>query len=341
MGTYMPVISVSDAVYRLIQENAIPLEDTANSALERLLGFSTDSATSAVPTQRKEPIPESGNPVPETSATDDQEPRHRRYRKPGTDGALKPLLDAGYVAAGDKLVWKQRKKGVTHRATIEANGWIVLKDGESYDTPSGAAAAACGRRQPGWGVWKHSRTKKTLLELKARQTKGEPATGARKPVRDTSWHSKLRTLLDELPEGRWTTFTDLGTVLEVHRVSIVRYLEQEPHPRGNLIFKDTGEPSPSVLRDSADPYKVLTETGIKLDGDMRAQRDQRIPLDRLSELVEPEPAQVTEHSSAEAGENGADTAARQDLEERGVTDERPETPISPAAVFVSAGSNDK
>lgn len=40
----MPTIEISDKVYEYLQDKAIPLEDTANSVLERVFGLSEDAS---------------------------------------------------------------------------------------------------------------------------------------------------------------------------------------------------------------------------------------------------------------------------------------------------------
>lgn len=49
--------------------------------------------------------------------------------RPTGMGALKPLLTGGLVAAGDELVFEQRRKRLVHRATVTADG-CVLAGGE-------------------------------------------------------------------------------------------------------------------------------------------------------------------------------------------------------------------
>ena len=41
----MPIIEISDEVYKYLQDKAVPLEDNANSVLERVFGLSEDAST--------------------------------------------------------------------------------------------------------------------------------------------------------------------------------------------------------------------------------------------------------------------------------------------------------
>lgn len=44
----MPTIEISDKVYEYLQDKAIPLEDTANSVLERVFGLTGDTSVSDI-----------------------------------------------------------------------------------------------------------------------------------------------------------------------------------------------------------------------------------------------------------------------------------------------------
>ncbi len=62
------------------------------------------------------------------------------------------LLGTGLVDDGTVLTLRHR--GIEHTATVSANGQIAF-DGRLYDSPSGAAQAACeGASVNGWTAWK-------------------------------------------------------------------------------------------------------------------------------------------------------------------------------------------
>lgn len=69
------------------------------------------------------------------------------------DGALKPLLDAGLLRAGQTLHWTLRNKQITYQVTVAANGRLVTADGISWETPNTAAKACRGHPVKGWQSW--------------------------------------------------------------------------------------------------------------------------------------------------------------------------------------------
>ncbi|MFC4333808.1 restriction system modified-DNA reader domain-containing protein [Salininema proteolyticum] len=278
----MPHIEVSDRVYRHIQENAVPLEDTADTVLARLLGLDAARKEAAVPKQGAAPEAES-----DLSGSSTRRVRRVRRRK-GGDGALKPLLDAGYVFPGDKLVWKRGKKGVTHRATVEANGNMKLSTGEEFDTPSGAASSVAGRRYPGWDKWTHQRSKKALSVLKRQFERGdEPPKSVRpKEEQSTEWHSAVNGVLDAIPPASWTSFKDLGELVDKHPRSVSHYVENSGHSNAHLVMQQGGAVTPSFLKDdSQDVFAKLRDAGIILNEDGTASANQRLRVMQLKKLV--------------------------------------------------------
>ena len=119
----VPTIRVDDEVYDWLQQRAKPFIDTPNSVLRRELGIE-----SAAPV---------GNSAVQRSL-----------------GELAPLLAAGLLRAGAELVWKRRV--VTHRANVTADGWLELEDGRVFASPSGAGRALSGYEVNGWRNWRRS-----------------------------------------------------------------------------------------------------------------------------------------------------------------------------------------
>ena len=121
----VPTIRVDDEVYERLQKAAKPFVDTPNSALRRLLGL--DSEVGAK-----------------------QEERELEAVGRGS-GELAPLIEAGLLEVGQRLVWKRRQ--ATHVAIVTANGSLQLSDGRVFGTPSGAARALSGYEVNGWRNW--------------------------------------------------------------------------------------------------------------------------------------------------------------------------------------------
>ncbi len=76
------------------------------------------------------------------------------------------LIETGLIEADDELIWERPRLGATYRATITANGEIMLEDGRTFSSPSGAAKAAANiPAYNGWNAWKVVRTGKMFNDL--------------------------------------------------------------------------------------------------------------------------------------------------------------------------------
>jgi hypothetical protein len=130
----MPTIRVDEDVYAWLQRRAKPFVDTPNSVLRRELKIGSYVGT--------------GRPA---------------GRMPGE---LMPLLAANGLQVGDELVWKRRQ--VTYRASVTADGWLELEDGRTFAAPSGAARALSGYEVNGWRAWRRAGDGVSLSSLRDR-----------------------------------------------------------------------------------------------------------------------------------------------------------------------------
>lgn len=127
-------IDVDDDVFALLQRHSVPLVDTPNDVLRRLLLEGVPAAVTADGDRRA--------------------------------GALLPLLEFGLVQAGDMLRHRQPRLNRTHEATITADGWVELPDARAYARPSPALKAQTGSDINGWGQYIHVPTGRSLQELR-------------------------------------------------------------------------------------------------------------------------------------------------------------------------------
>ncbi|MFD5316858.1 hypothetical protein [Streptomyces sp. NPDC127098] len=134
MPKSMRTIEVDDEVFAYLQSRSEPLVDTPNDVLRRELL-------------------NSGKPTGDGTGG-------RRA------GALKPLIDAGLVAAGDTLRHHQSRLKRTHEATITADGWIELPDGQVFPRPSPALQEQTGNAINGWSQYTHVRSGSRLEDLR-------------------------------------------------------------------------------------------------------------------------------------------------------------------------------
>ncbi len=78
------------------------------------------------------------------------------------------LIEAGLIEVDDQLVWERPQLGKSYKATITAGGEIMLEDGRTFSSPSGAACAAANiPAYNGWTAWKVVRTGKMFNDLLA------------------------------------------------------------------------------------------------------------------------------------------------------------------------------
>ncbi|HEX7659507.1 MAG TPA: hypothetical protein VF444_08510 [Pseudonocardiaceae bacterium] len=125
-------IDVDDDVFDFLVRNARPFEEpTPNDVLRRVLLHSPTSGASAQ-----------------------------------TTGALKPLIDAGKLRPGDKLVHHQPRNRRTFEARVTSDGFIELPDGRRFAKPSPALKEFVGHQINGWDHWVVDRTGRTLTALK-------------------------------------------------------------------------------------------------------------------------------------------------------------------------------
>nr|WP_237270407.1 hypothetical protein [Streptomyces caniscabiei] len=130
-------IEIDDEVFACLQRLSEPLVDTPNDVLRRvLLKGGAAAAASADPAGTRRA------------------------------GSLKPLIEAGLVAAGDKVRHHQSRLKRTHEAVITTDGWIEIPDGQAFPRPSPALKAQTGNEINGWGQYIHVPSGRRLQELR-------------------------------------------------------------------------------------------------------------------------------------------------------------------------------
>lgn len=78
-----------------------------------------------------------------------------RYEVDGRRVQVSDLIDGDLLAVGDELSWTRPRLGEHYRATVGANGELILEDGRAYSSPSRAAIEAAGvAAYDGWSAWR-------------------------------------------------------------------------------------------------------------------------------------------------------------------------------------------
>ncbi|UGQ11287.1 hypothetical protein LO772_31545 [Yinghuangia sp. ASG 101] len=131
-------IRVDDDVFAALQERAVPLVDTPNSVLRKLLGLDPDPTV--------------------TGDDEDDATALTVPRLAGRDKRLAAYLETGVLKPGDRLVWHRRNHRTTYYATVLADGnlRVELPDepARTYGSPSAAASDLAGNPQNGLKVWR-------------------------------------------------------------------------------------------------------------------------------------------------------------------------------------------
>lgn len=127
----MQSVPISDEVFEAIQRQAVPLVDTVDSVLRRVLGLDAE-------------------------------------QQPDKPGKLLPLLKTGELKPGDELIWRRTQLGEVHQATVLATGCIRLADGRIFTSPSGACSALSNTSVDGWEEWRRTSDDVRLDELRQR-----------------------------------------------------------------------------------------------------------------------------------------------------------------------------
>lgn len=215
-------------------------------------------------------------PVPEghTGAIVDARPKF------GESIEVKDLLAAGLLAPGTRLVPRPGQWS-NSEAIVREDGLIEI-DGRTFESPSGAGKYVRKASTNGWYFWRldDGRNLKDVRSV---------YLGSEAPKSDSFDWSTLHTLLEALPEGTWTSYGSLASVIGT-----------APQPLGNhvgsckqcanahrILKSDGSVSSEFAWTDAADirnPLDMLRAEGIAI-ADGKADRDKELSSDDLAALI--------------------------------------------------------
>jgi hypothetical protein len=100
-------------------------------------------------------------------------------------GPLADLMEAGLLKADEKLAFYQRRAKRTGRATVTADGQLIVEgQAKVFSSPSKAAAAVTGNVINGWTLWRTQNGEgSTLDELRQRLNAQPPGCCGHDPER--------------------------------------------------------------------------------------------------------------------------------------------------------------
>jgi hypothetical protein len=81
---------------------------------------------------------------------------------------IRDLIEGGYLADGDRLIWRRKSFKLVHMAVVGSTGIITTEDGQGHKSPSGAAKHLGKKPIDGWLAWKLEGSGETLAEVRKR-----------------------------------------------------------------------------------------------------------------------------------------------------------------------------
>lgn len=196
---------------------------------------------------------------------------------------VRHLVDAGLLPSGTVLKpgpdgpWRDRE------AVVLPDGLLVI-DGQTFDTPSGAGKYVKGAVTNGWYFWRLPDGRK-LLDVRA------AFTGTHKPNEEPvrfDW-STLHAILEGLPEGHWTTYASLAEVIGTSPQPLGAHLAAcRQCANAHRVLQRDGTVSPGFAwldsNDTRDPISVLQGEGLSF-ADNQADKNAELASDDLALLA--------------------------------------------------------
>jgi alkylated DNA nucleotide flippase Atl1 len=194
---------------------------------------------------------------------------------------VKHLVDAGLLAPDTALTprsgaWEARI------ATVRADGLLEI-DGKTFESPSGAGRFVKGSVTNGWRFWSLPDGRR-LVDVRAIYTGEDPA----KATPSFDW-SALHTVLELLPEGRWTTYGSLADAVGTAPQPLGNHVATcQQCTNAHRILKSDGTVAANFAWSSPDerrdPREILRAEGAFVNGKPDPARE--LDSDDLQALIE-------------------------------------------------------
>ncbi len=196
---------------------------------------------------------------------------------------VKHLVAAGLLPPGTRLLPRPGRWDAL-QAVVMSDGTLEL-DGKVFQTPSGAGTHLRGGATNGWAFWRLEDGRK-LADVRAAYGGERPAQGSSKPAFD--W-SSLHAILEALPDGSWTAYSDLADAVGTAPQPLGNHITScEQCVNGYRVLTRDGRVAEAFRwsdpQDQRDPVMVLRGEGVVLPGG-RADPSRRLSSDQLTDLV--------------------------------------------------------
>lgn len=196
---------------------------------------------------------------------------------------IKHLVSAGLLTPGTKLFPRTGQWEATE-AVVREDGTLCVGS-TVLDTPSGAGKYVKGRDTNGWFFWRLEDGRK-LADVRAVYRGEKPAENARP---EFDW-SRLHRILEALPEGSWTTYSDLADVVGTAPQPLGKHVATcKQCSNAHRVLTSEGRVAEAFAwldpEDNRNPGQVLRAEGIPF-ADGIADPDKRVASDDLGALAE-------------------------------------------------------
>ncbi|GAA2395385.1 hypothetical protein Cme02nite_55590 [Catellatospora methionotrophica] len=140
---------------------------------------------------------------------------------------------------------------------------------------------------PRWGRTEIHRRGRAIAEKIITVWPGPDNTASTEPVKP-QW-SLMTTVLASVPAGRWTSYTDVATVIGSHQVPVGVRVATVAVPNAHRVLKLNGTISPEFRwpdpQRTDDPRAVLEAEGVQFDAHGKAASSQRMTADELAKMI--------------------------------------------------------
>lgn len=196
---------------------------------------------------------------------------------------IKHLVAAGLLPGGTRLRPRPGQWASTE-AVVRGDGTLEV-DGKTFQTPSGAGKHVKGAVTNGWAFWR--------LEDGRRLADVRTVYRGEKPTREASkapfdW-SQLHAILEALPEGTWTAYSDLADAVGTAPQPLGNHITSCPQcVNAHRVLTHGGRVAEAFRwadpKDRRDPTGMLRDEGVHfIDG--QADKSKRLTSDELVKLV--------------------------------------------------------
>ncbi len=196
---------------------------------------------------------------------------------------IKHLLAAGVLPAGTRLI-PRPGRWVATEAIVREDGKLEV-NGRLFDTLSGAGKHVKGGVTNGWAFWRLEDGRK-LADVRAVYRGDKPEQTKSAPPFD--W-SQLHSILEALPEGRWTTYADLADAVGTAPQPLGAHIRScEQCANAHRILTHHARVAPNFAwtdpDDHRDPGQMLQAEGVSFT-EGKADPAKRLTSDDLTALV--------------------------------------------------------